>query len=241
MLVKNYGLVKINSMSERFPDQPITTITPRLDRVLDPTRNNSYEKLYIDRLQKRYSEPHRYAHTFEHAVQKAAFIEAHCSNAGFIGDEEARLRRDAILRWAALYSDVSYSPVLSREASKAQSAATAAKDLSIWFYDSEINKISSLICGTYEDFKTSNDPDLALFLDADLSILGSPAQEYKKYAANMRQESGHQSDREYAKQRADYLIGLLKRDQIFVTDAAFNTLEPQAHRNIITELDHLGY
>src|SRR5690606_23942280 len=64
------------------------------------------------------------------------------------------------------------------------------------------------------------DPDTALLLDADLSILGAPGQVYDAYARGVRAEHAEVPDERFAIGRAAVLRTLLDKPELFHTPAA---------------------
>jgi predicted metal-dependent HD superfamily phosphohydrolase len=82
-----------------------------------------------------------------------------------------------------------------------------------------------------------SDKDLALFLDMDMSILGSCLPEYLAYARAIRKEYSHISDDVYCAKRADVLRGFLA-GTIFHT-TAFSLWEDRARTNLMHEVAFL--
>lgn len=80
---------------------------------------------------------------------------------------------------------------------------------------------------------------IALFLDLDISILGSSEEEYNTYAKNIRQEYSSYSWDAYRKGRTKIMTSFLERDRIFFTDHFREKYEQQARRNIQRELNSL--
>jgi predicted metal-dependent HD superfamily phosphohydrolase len=84
----------------------------------------------------------------------------------------------------------------------------------------------------------ASDQRVALFLDTDLSILGSEEKTYDKYARAIRQEYIWIPEELYRAARAKVLEGFLRRERIYQT-AKFAGLEAPAKANLSRELQTL--
>jgi len=218
-------------MTEKLPSQPEKSHSRTMDRLLDPKRNTMVEQELFEQIKLDYSQPHRHYHTLEHLTQVVAFLDANYD----------KLDKPLVATWAAIYHDSVYDPYAAPCENERASAEKAAKSLSGKMYACDIERVERFIIATADHIADPNDYDMQLFLDADLSILGSPAYEYKKYASDIRAEYRWMGDKEFGKSRYEFLIGLLRRERIFTTETAHNSLEQQARRNILAELDYLGY
>ena len=78
-----------------------------------------------------------------------------------------------------------------------------------------------------------------LFLDADLSILGSSAKRYKSYLQEIRKEYAIYDDKHYKKGRILVLEHFLKKEKLFQTDFFYEKYEKIAQKNIQNELLYL--
>ena len=76
------------------------------------------------------------------------------------------------------------------------------------------------------------DRDAALFLDADLSILGAPAEIYDAYEAAIRDEYGHVPDEAFRAGRGAFLRAMLEAPAIFQTEYFRGQLEEAARANM---------
>jgi len=139
-------------------------------------------------------------------------------------------------------------------------------DLAIWFHDviycpnesdneeqsvklfeqfaseSKIEKkeyVTKLIMAT-KYHKAEEDYDTKLLLDLDLEILARPNDEYKQYAANIRNEYSSYSDEMYRKGRIQILNSFLKKDSIFLTPEMREKYEARARENIQEEIKSLS-
>lgn len=92
-----------------------------------------------------------------------------------------------------------------------------------------VNDVQRLILATKQH--QSQQPDEAALIDADLSILGSPAEQFATYQAGIRAEYGHVANWLYRLGRRRVLQGFLSRPRIFTT-AEFADLEQPARKNL---------
>jgi predicted metal-dependent HD superfamily phosphohydrolase len=80
----------------------------------------------------------------------------------------------------------------------------------------------------------------AVLADADLWILGSPPERYRRYAAAVRREYGFLSDHDWRTGRSAVLDGFARRPRLYVSDRAHRALDAGARRNLAWELAALG-
>ena len=82
--------------------------------------------------------------------------------------------------------------------------------------------------------------DLAIFLDADLSILGSSASRYAEYAESVRMEYAHMPWPAFQSGRIAVLKRFLdRRPSLYYTDQARKTMDNLARSNIQGEIQRL--
>jgi predicted metal-dependent HD superfamily phosphohydrolase len=79
-------------------------------------------------------------------------------------------------------------------------------------------------------------PDLPLFLDLDLAILGAPEEIYRQYSHAVRQEYDWVLEPAYRFGRRRVLNGFLQRPRVFFTTVMADRFEGQARRNMEQEL-----
>lgn len=82
--------------------------------------------------------------------------------------------------------------------------------------------------------------DQALFLDIDLSILGSSPSEYEAYAAGVRKEYSHVEASAFAAGRTKILQSIIAHPQYLFRTAQFRRLIPAALKNIQNEIAALN-
>ncbi len=174
-----------------------------------------------------YNEPHRRYHTLEHI--KALFKH--------FDQLESQLNNPDSIAFAIFFHDIIYDPKSSmNEDDSAELAKAYLKNLPS-ISENMIVKIKTMIIAT-KRHGYNGDMDTAYFLDMDLSILGRPANVYKIYAENIRQEFKHiKNDLEFAVARRDrFLIPFLQKE-IYQTDFFKTRFEKQAKTNIQQEIE----
>lgn len=176
----------------------------------------------LDDLLTRYSEPQRAYHTLAHLT-------------GLLGLLPADHPEQAALELAVWFHDAVYDP--TRTDNEEESAALAVRSLApIGLSPALIGRVVEVILATKTHRAT--DASVALFLDADLSILGSDAETYLRYARAIRQEYAWMPEELYRAGRARTLEGFLRRERIYQTER-FRRLEAPARANLERELVEL--
>src|SRR3989338_817763 len=175
-----------------------------------------------------YAEPHRRYHTLAHLHQ--CMVE--------FADVVWHSQDPALIVMAIFYHDITYD--VHRNDNEAKSAlywkfiARHVLEVKNEGFIAEVARLIELSGEHRTDPVT--DPDAALFLDVDMSILGADAPEYDAYAAAVRQEYAHCSDDEWAFGRvAKFLDPTLCEDRIFLTDIFRKKYEENARANLMEE------
>ncbi|MGH3245765.1 MAG: HD domain-containing protein [Trebonia sp.] len=83
------------------------------------------------------------------------------------------------------------------------------------------------------------DHDGAVLCDADLAVLGSLPDAYRRYAAQVRGEYHEIRDAPFRAGRAAILRDLLDRPAIYRTERAREMFEAPARRNLLAEIERL--
>jgi predicted metal-dependent HD superfamily phosphohydrolase len=177
-----------------------------------------------------YVEPGRQYHTLAHIAGLLHQLEQHGQG---VRD------RDAVAL-AIIFHDVIYDA--RRNDNEKQSAALAAARLtSLAFPAALVDKVVHYITATHhaEDLK-SNDPDLALLLDLDLSTLAAAPEHYRTYAQAIRREYAHVPEMLYRAGRRRILEGFLARASIYRSAPLRALWEERARANISGELASLS-
>lgn len=140
-------------------------------------------------------------------------------------------------------------------------------ELALWYHDSVYNprqhdneeKSAELLFSTYE--KSGGKPEIsdflrklvistkhqnqvktiesALLLDSDLAILGSTADRYEVYEADVRQEYHFVEEKFFIQSRVKILQSFLARRQIYRTPVMRELIEERARKNITRAIDRL--
>ena len=99
------------------------------------------------------------------------------------------------------------------------------------------NKLLALILATKTHISHSNEDKL--FLDADLSILGSDEKSYKHYIQNVRKEYIIYDDITYFKGRKKVLKSFLEKEKIYESKHFYDKYEKQARVNMLIEYNSI--
>ncbi|MFB2924264.1 hypothetical protein [Aerosakkonema funiforme] len=185
------------------------------------------QKVFLD-LTAAYTSTERFYHNLAHILQVIERVEMMRSHS----------QNFAALEFAAWFHDVIYDPKAKDNEEK--SATYTADVLSSLAIPREtIDTAVNLILATQNHHPIANSIDSQIFLDADLSILGSFETEYRNYAQAIRQEYSWLSDAEYRLGRKQVLEKFLQRERIYFTEQMFATLEVKARQNIQEEIKSL--
>ena len=148
-----------------------------------------------------YSNKSRYYHTFAH-------LEA-------IYNQLKPFQLTPTTEFSIFYHDVVYD--IQERDNEEKSALLATQRLKELGVASEVRKkVSKLIIETKKQEGSSFDN--ALFLDADISILGSKLEVYKIYMQNIRKEYSIYSDKEYREGRKEVLKRFLKKERLYLSN-----------------------
>jgi len=196
--------------------------------IFDDDKKSEAEELFKQIVQEYQDETRRY-HNFEHIEKMLSFLQAH----------EQEIKDSTGVRLAAYFHDIVYdTKAKDNEEQSAQYAQNYLIQLGI--PENAVNHVLTLIRATTKHEVNENDTDSAIFLDADLAILGSSEEEYDKYAAKIRQEYAWVPDDQYRAGRKAVLKNFLNRTRIFFTERASKELEQQARANIEREITVLS-
>jgi predicted metal-dependent HD superfamily phosphohydrolase len=175
-----------------------------------------------EELRTMHEEPHRAYHGVAH-------VEAVLGNLGRLVDGPVPVE----LALASFFHDAIYDPLSSRN--EHLSAVLARERLAVLGVDASVaDTTTSVIEATATHI--ADDELMAVFLDADLAILGAPTDGYRLYTEGIRFEYAHMDDAAYRAGRAAVLQGFLERPQIFVTEMGRRLYEQQARLNLLHEV-----
>ena len=179
------------------------------------------QKLWLE-IEKNYSGKKRHYHNLSHLENLLA---------------ELTELKEVISNWNAIVFAVFYHDVVykaHRKDNEEQSAVVAKKHLQHLHCDTAlIDQVDKLILAT-KSHQFSDDPDVNLFTDADLSILGKDWETYNTYCSNVRKEYAIYPDLLYKPGRKKALQHFLSMDRIFKTDHFYSKYETAAKNNIET-------
>lgn len=140
---------------------------------------------------------------------------------------------------AAWFHDFIYDSQASDnelQSAKAAKQLLTKIDASVWPIAPKIDRIQQLILATSTHQADLNDPDLCIFLDADLAILGADPVRYQAYSLAIRREYSWVSDADYRAGRMRVLANFLERDRLYYTDFLADRLESIARLNLKNEI-----
>lgn len=195
----------------------------------------------VDFLLTQWSQPHRRYHTVQHLTEVLAAVDE-LSAARECDPTGARLARAA--GW---YHDIAYDPQAAPGSNEHRSATMTRDHLNaLGVTRGNVDVVESLVTMTI-DHDIDGGPShmaswrhtSAVFHDADLWILSSPADRYQEYAAQVRQEYAHVPETLFGQGRGSILAGFLTRPRLYRTDLAQQQWEPRARENVAAELDRL--
>jgi predicted metal-dependent HD superfamily phosphohydrolase len=164
-----------------------------------------------DALRHRYVEPHRHYHTQQHIDVLLAELRV----------TPVPVHNRDVIEAAIWFHDAIYDTQRrDNEARSAELAVTQLRDAG-WSSES-IASVARLILATADHASAMDvlaaEPDAALFLDLDLSILGARPSVYDAYAKGVRQEFSWVNDDDYRAGRLGVLERFLGQSRLFRTD-----------------------
>lgn len=158
-----------------------------------------------------------------------------------LSDEFRLLLKDKdAIDFAIFFHDFYYDP--TRSDNEELSAVKSAKTLRKLSIDEEkIRVVSEYVLATKShnlQYQHSS-PDLAWFLDFDLSVLSASPEDYSLYTEQVRKEYSLFPDPVWNEGRRRFIEKMLKRKSIYLTDHFRSHNELQARHNLTTELQSL--
>ena len=177
------------------------------------------------KLEAHYNEPHRHYHTLTHINDMITIL---MNFTDIINDVKS-------IYLATLFHDVIYDPQSStNEEDSAALFETLCGDL---LPNELFIKVKEYIIETKaHKVYNSDDNDLKLFIDADMSILGREPVVYQQYCSQIRLEYQHVSDDIYCTRRAAFLRSCLDdMTPIFASPQFAALYETQARANLAWE------
>ena len=182
----------------------------------------------FQRLAAAYQAPTRHYHTLQHLANLLHRLDA------------IELQDRAVVELAVWFHDAVY------HALKPDNEARSADEALAFMQHSTLEparqqRVAFLIGRTANHTlpQPADDTDLMAFLDADLSILGAPADVYREYARQIRREYRRVPLLLYRPGRRKVLAAMLAAPVLFHTPAWRAELDAPARRNLQAELDEL--
>ncbi len=176
-----------------------------------------------------YAEPHRAYHNATHVHALLKLTDAHAD----------LVREPLAIRLAIWFHDAVYDTAL--QDNEERSACLAEQTLSEWRCDAAlISSVASKVRATAGHRWEDGDPDTALFLDFDLSVLAAPEAVYDRYAQQIAEEYGWVPRSVYSAGRAQVLRGFLSRPHLYFTARFRAQWEALARANLQRELRSLS-
>ncbi|MGX5842818.1 HD domain-containing protein [Mesorhizobium sp. ArgA1] len=159
------------------------------------------------------------------------------------GDYRASLHDPEAVEAAIWFHDAIYDS--KAKDNEAQSSALAEKMLAGRADPVRLRRITAMILATAtHQLPSFDDPaamrDASLFLDMDLSILGTAPDAFDDYELAVRQEYAWVEEPMWRAGRSAVLKSFLARDHIFHTDEFRRRFEPQARQNIARSIEALA-
>jgi predicted metal-dependent HD superfamily phosphohydrolase len=172
-----------------------------------------------DELAVAYTEPHRAYHNATHIAELLGWFDR--------VEDEIRWRAPAEVYTTILFHDAIYQP--GKKDNEAKSAAWAKQSR----LPVDLERVEKLILMTANHGANEwADHDAALFLDADMAIVGSPVQQFVAYDAAIAAEYAHIPRDAYFAGRHAFFEGLLGKPRIFLTEYFHTLLDAQARKNL---------
>lgn len=195
--------------------------------VVDQYVNHPQQSVtYWNEVETRYIAKGRYYHTLRHLDHLLQELVPH----------KQRIANWHTVVFAIVYHDVVYNTLKSNNEEK--SAAFAEERLtSLSYPPAELARCKHLILATKKH--AYSDAETNLFTDADLAILGSDPQTYKRYTEQIRAEYKLYPNLVYYPGRRKVLEHFLGMEQVYKTQAFSERYETAARKNLQTELNEL--
>ncbi len=181
----------------------------------------------MQRLLAAYAEPQRHYHTGQHLSECLGLLDQHLALANEPGEVELAL-------W---FHDAIYD--VRANDNELKSAEWAVRELQQAGVASErIQRVQELILATRHSARPE-EPDQALLVDVDLSILGAPRARFEEYEHQVRAEYAWVPEPLFRQKRRAVLSEFLSRRPIYNTQQLLSALENQARANLSWSLQQL--
>lgn len=188
---------------------------------------------YGKKLIRAYREPHRRYHTTEHLAHVLDVVDL----------LEAAAKRPDAVRYAAWFHDAVYDIAIDSHLTNEERSARLAEAVlhRLRVPADLVAEVGRLVRITADHQADPSDRDSAVLCDADLAILGSDPEEYRRYAARVRDEYRHIRDAQFRPGRVRILRDLIDRPTIYRTERARELFEEAARQNVTAEIERLTH
>lgn len=202
-------------MAITFDPNRWASLTQRLD--LPPSLE------MFETLQRLHAQRHRHYHTAQHITACLQHLDT----------RRSLTNRHDLIEIAIWFHDAVYKPL--SKTNEADSAAMACGFLDGHLPSCDVKTVETMILLTQTHGQT-DDPDTALMLDIDLSILATPADVYDRYTLDVRREYRWVPGPMFRKGRAKMLRHFLAMDRIYKTETLRREWDALARVNMAREL-----
>ncbi|MDO4919305.1 DUF4031 domain-containing protein [Kocuria sp.] len=176
----------------------------------------------------RWSEPHRVYHGPAHLLHVLESLDRLT---------DARARPHLVL--AAWFHDAVHEGRAGQDERDSAELARAALGSAAW-PEGTGERVAELVLVTAEHSPDPGDREACLLVDADLSVLGGPPEDYERYRQAVRREYASVPEDEFRAARTDVLSALLTKPSLFHDPQAVRLWEERARRNLAREIERLG-
>lgn len=184
---------------------------------------------WLEVLTRQYSADGRHYHNLHHVAEMLRLLEEF---------EASGVDYDAV-RFAVWFHDAVYDTRgKTNEEESASLAARALDELGV--PHERTGAVRRLILATKRHEAEEGVPDVGLFLDADLSILGAHAETYLAYSEAIRREYSWVPDDAYREGRLKVLTNFLGRASLYYIEQLAERFETRARRNLSEEIRTLS-
>lgn len=197
--------------------------------ISDEAMSQAWSELW-----RRYSEPHRFYHTWEHVGSMLVALDGVATAVTTAGDVNDCLMTQ--IEMAIWFHDVIYDP--NSSTNEADSAALFLQLLGSELQESDGLAIGRLIVATDPRLERGSSVDEQILVDIDLLVLSSDPEKYRAYAEAIRKEYAHVPEDAFREGRAAVLERILQKP-IYVTEF-FADREPAARANLREEIEALS-
>ena len=180
---------------------------------------------WLGALTRHYSGPDRHYHNLHHVAEMLRLLEQF----------ERETVDYAAVRVAAWFHDAVYDT--RSRTNEEESAALAERAMDELCVPPGTDEAARrLILATRGHESDGDVPDLGLFLDADLSILGAEEETYLAYSEAIRREYSWVPDAAYRDGRSKVLMNFLGRGRLYFTGPLAERFEARARSNLSNEI-----